>query len=171
EAIERDGQRFEYGYWHSTGLDTLTVPSGGYTVEVWRGPEWRTVSRVFAVNTNRTTTGRFLLRRLVDLPALGWWGGDVHVHMNYGGAYRNTPHHLAQQARAEGLHVVENLTVNKEQRIPDIATWKPGLLYSLPDLIIANGQEFHTGLWGHSAQLGLRENFLLPDYAGYPGTA
>ncbi len=91
--------------------------------------------------------------------------------MNYGGAYRNTPEHLAQAARAEGLQVVENLTVNKEQRIPDIATWRPGLLLSSPDLIIANGQEFHTGLWGHSAQLGLRENYLLPDYAGYPGTA
>ena len=171
EAIQRDAQRVEYGYWHSTGVDTLTVPPGRYTVEVWRGPEWRTVARPVAVNAGRTTPSRIPLARLANLPAAGWWGGDVHVHMNYGGAYRNTPAHLAQQARAEGLHVVENLTVNKEQRIPDIATWHPGLLAAAADQIIANGQEFHTGLWGHSAQLGAREHYLLPDYAGYPGTA
>jgi len=28
--------------------------------------------------------------------------------MNYGGAYRNTPPHLAFQGGAEDLHVVEN---------------------------------------------------------------
>ena len=40
--------------------------------------------------------------------------------MNYGGAYRNDPARLAFQARAEDLHVVENLIVNKEGRIPDV---------------------------------------------------
>ncbi len=43
--------------------------------------------------------------------ALGWKSGDLHVHMNYGGAYRNTPSRLAFQARAEDLDVVENLIV------------------------------------------------------------
>ena len=171
EAIERDGQRYEYGYWHSTGADTLTLPAGRYSVEIWRGPEWRTVTRTVAVNATRTTPLRVPLTRLANLPSLGWWGGDVHVHMNYGGAYRNTVEHLALQARAEGVHVIENLTVNKEQRIPDIATWRPGLLSSGSELLIANGQEFHTGLWGHSAQLGLQDYYLLPDFAGYAGTA
>ena len=171
EAILRDAQRFEYAYWHSGGADTLTLPVGRYTVEVWRGPEWRTVSRGVVVAANRTAAARVPLSRVADLPAIGYWGGDVHVHMNYGGAYRNTPANLARQARAEGLHIVENLTVNKEQRIPDIATWRPGPLYAAADLYIANGQEFHTGLWGHSAQIGVREHYLLPDYAGYAGTA
>ena len=26
-----------------------------------------------------------------------WWSGDLHVHMNYGGLYRNTPAQLAEQ--------------------------------------------------------------------------
>ena len=104
------------------------MPVGRATVDVWHGPEWRTVSRSVTVNATRPATLRIPLARISNLPSLGWWGGDVHVHMNYGGAYRNTAQHLAQQARAEGLHVVENLTVNKEQRVPDIATWYPGLL-------------------------------------------
>jgi TolB protein len=171
EAIERDAQRFEYGYWHSRGTDTLTLPAGRYTVQLWRGPEWRPVSRTVVVRADSTTRLRVAMRPLANLSSLGWWGGDVHVHMNYGGTYRNTPENLARQARAEGLHVVQNLVVNKEQRIPDIAYWRPGLLLASPDLLIANGQEFHTGLWGHTSLLGLREHYLLPDYAAYPGTA
>ena len=171
EAIVRDAERFEYGYWHSNGIDTLTVPAGRVVLQVWRGPEWRSATREVTVRAERVTQVNARVTRLADLPATGWWGGDVHVHMNYGGAYRNTPEHLALQARAEGLHVVQNLIVNKEQRIPDIAYWRTGLLYESRDLIIANGQEFHTGIWGHTSQLGLRDHYLLPDYAAYPGTA
>ena len=172
EAIVRPQQRFEYGYWHSPGIDTLALPPGRYVVDAWRGPEWRTPSITVDVSAGRTAPARITLRRLANLPATGWWGGDVHVHMNYGGVYRNTPTRLAAQARAEGLHVVENLTVNKEQRIPDIATWRPGLLFAAPDVIIANGQEFHTSaVWGHSAFIGARDHYILPDYAGYAGTA
>ena len=50
---------------------------------------------------------------------------DLHVHMNYGGHYRNTEENLIEQARAEDLDVVYNLIVNKEQRIPDIARFDP----------------------------------------------
>ena len=50
-------------------------------------------------------TVRVVLRRLANLPADGWYSGDLHVHMNYGGAYRNTPRRLAFQAKAEDLHL------------------------------------------------------------------
>src|SRR3989475_4438412 len=92
--------------------------------------------------------------------------------MNYGGAYRNTPAHLAFQARAEDLHVVEDLVVNKEQRIPDIAYFRTG-----PDpvstgrFLLMHGQEYHTSYWGHTALLGLTDHYILPEYAGYPNTA
>jgi hypothetical protein len=112
------------------------------------------------------------LTRLMNLPANGWWGGDLHVHMNYGGAYRNTPGQLKRQAQAEGLHVVENLIVNKEQRIPDIAYWRPGTdPVSDRTFLLAHGEEFHTSWWGHSALIGLKEYFVMPNYAGYVNTA
>jgi hypothetical protein len=92
--------------------------------------------------------------------------------MNYGGAYRNDPARLAFQARAEDLHVVENLIVNKEGRIPDVGYFRPG-----PDpasdstVLILHGQEYHTSFWGHIGLLGLREHLLLPGYTAYAGTA
>ena len=67
---------------------------------------------------------------LKRLPGAGripanWWSGDLHVHMNYGGLYRNTPARLAEQGRAEDLNLIYNLIVNKEQRFPDIASFRP----------------------------------------------
>jgi len=92
--------------------------------------------------------------------------------MNYGGAYRNTPAHLAFQGQAEGLQLIENLVVNKEQRVPDIDAFR-----TTPDpvstagFLLVHGQEFHTGFWGHTALLGLRDHYLLPDYSGQANTA
>ena len=173
EAFVRGGdQRFEYGYFHTRGRDTVVVPAGRVTVEVWRGPEYRVVRREIEVGEDEILPLRLTLTRLADMAGRGWWGGDLHVHMNYGGAYRNTPAHLALQGRAEGLQVVENLVVNKEQRIPDISYWRPGPDPASGDgFLLAHGQEFHTGFWGHSAFLGLTEHYVLPDYAGYPRTA
>ncbi|HYL22674.1 MAG TPA: CehA/McbA family metallohydrolase, partial [Gemmatimonadales bacterium] len=172
EAFDRSERRFEVTYFHTTGTAEVTVPAGGIQVEVWRGPEYRVARAVVQVPAGRTVTKRLRVERLANLPAEGWWSGDLHVHMNYGGAYRNTPPHLAFQARAEDLHVVEDLIVNKEQRIPDIAYFRtdpdPA---SGPGFLLMHGQEYHTSFWGHTAFLGLTDHYILPEYAAYPNTA
>src|SRR6267378_1700268 len=172
EAFDRSERQFEYPYFHSTGSAELTVPASQIHVEVWRGPEYRVARADVTVPTGMRLTRRIGLDRLDNLPAHGWWSGDVHVHMNYGGAYRNTPGHLAFQARAEDLHVVENLIVNKEQRIPDIAYFRTDAdPVSTPTFLLRHAQEFHTSVWGHVGLLGLGSHYLLPEYAGYPNTA
>jgi TolB protein len=101
-----------------------------------------------------------------------WVSGDVHVHMNYGGTYRNAPAHLMEQAAAEDVGIVEDLVVNKEQRIPDIAYFSQELdTASTADHLLLHGQEFHTSYWGHLGLLNLTRNFILPGYAAYPNTA
>jgi len=172
EAFDRSERRFEYPYFHSSGTAAVTVPAGPVHVEVWRGPEYQVFRADAPVPPGGLVTRRIVLERLEDLPARGWWSGDVHVHMNYGGAYRNTPPHLALQARAEDLHVVENLIVNKEQRIPDIAYFRTDAdPVSTPTFLLRHAQEFHTSVWGHMGLLGLGSHYLLPEYAGYPNTA
>jgi TolB protein len=172
EAFVRDEQKFEHTYFHSPGRATVTVPAGGVVVTAWRGPEYAAARQELHLAQGETRELRLALSRLDDPTVRGWWAGDLHVHMNYGGHYRNTPAHLAFQGQAEGLHLIENLVVNKEQRIPDIAAFRttPDPV-STPRFLLAHGQEFHTGFWGHMGLLGLRDHFLLPDYAGYPGSA
>jgi TolB protein len=171
EMFVRGASRFEYGYFHARGHAELAVPAGRLRVEVSRGPEYSVSLAQVDVAAGAVATLRAALAHLVDLPAKGWRGADLHVHMNYCGAYRNDPKHLLFQADAEGLHLVENLIVNKEQRIPDIAYFsnRPDPA-SRPDLLLFHSQEYHTSFWGHTALLGLRDHFIMPGYASYVNT-
>jgi hypothetical protein len=170
DAFDRAERRFELTYFHTRGTSRLALPAGRYLVETTRGLEFERRIDTLVVGA-RPIQRRLVLRRLMDLPRAGWWSGDLHVHMNYGGHYRNTPANLRAQAEAEDLHVVENLVVNKEARIPDI-----GYFSDRPDpvstatTLIKHDEEFHTSYWGHSGQLGLT-SFLVPNYAGYLNTA
>jgi Tol biopolymer transport system component len=169
DAFDRKERALEVGYFHTAGTSTLMVPSGIVTVEVTHGPDYRVDRRRVRAEGNAPVPLTVRLPRLLALP--GWTAGDLHVHMNYGGHYRATPATLAFQARAEGLNVVENLIVNKEDRIPDVGyfTGKPDPV-STPDLLLLHDQEFHTSWWGHGGVLGLTDHLLLPDYSGYAGT-
>jgi hypothetical protein len=148
----------------------LSVPAGTYTVEISRGLEYRLERRLVTVQPNTATPVRVALRRIDNLAARGWYNGDLHVHMNYGGHYRNTPERLRAQARAEGVDLVENLIVNKEGRIPDIAYFGTDRGPQQRPLIL-HDEEYHTSYWGHSGLLGLTSHVVLPGYAAYTNTA
>jgi TolB protein len=170
----RSERPFEAHYFHTSGNAELTLPAGQAEVEVMKGFEYRFERQAVTVTAGQKTTLTVRLRPL-GLPretGSQWVSGDVHVHMNYGGAYRNTPRHLVTQAAAENLQVVEDLVVNKEQRIPDIAYFstRPDPASTATSLLL-HGQEFHTSYWGHMGLLNLTQNFLLPGYSAYPNTA
>ena len=172
DGFDRRDRKYELTYFHAAGSATLRLPAGKYTVVATKGLEFKRLVRNVAVTDSSTATLSFRLPRLLDLPARGWWSGDLHVHMNYGGAYRNDPARLRFQAEAEDLHVVEDLIVNKEQRIPDVALFRAGPdPVSTARTVIKHDQEYHTSYWGHTGHLGLTRGLLLPDYAGYAATA
>jgi TolB protein len=170
----RSERSFEAHYFHTLGKALVEAPAGHITVEAMKGFEYRPARHSLVLATGEAANVTIRLEPLTLPPdAHGRWvSGDVHVHMNYGGAYRNTPAHLVSQAAAENLSIVENLIVNKEQRIPDIAYFstKSDSTSNAPPLVFT-GQEFHTSYWGHLGLLNLTRNFLIPAYAGYPGTA
>ncbi|PYR93837.1 MAG: hypothetical protein DMF84_08505 [Acidobacteria bacterium] len=174
DMLVPERQAIETRYFHTPGHSRISVPLDRLAITVSHGPRYEVAHveedpRLAGWTGSRTLT----LRRLStprDLPAL--WSGDLHVHMNYGGLYRNTPIHLADQAHAEDLNLIYNLIVNKEQRFPDIASFRPDPdPASTDDLIILHGQEFHTSYWGHLSILNLTQHLLLPGYAAYPLTA
>jgi hypothetical protein len=168
----RSESAFESHYFHSPGKAELTVPEGRIQVEVTKGFEYH-VARENVICSPRAQL--VILLKPLQIPKeehSHWASADLHVHMNYGGAYRNTPKDLVAQQTAENLFLVENLVVNKEQRIPDITSFRttpdPA---STPNHLLLHGQEFHTSYWGHLSLLNLTHNFLLPDYASYGNTA
>ena len=67
---------------------------------------------------------------------------------------------------------MENLIVNKEQRIPDVAFFRGGPdPVSTARTIVTHDEEFHTSYWGHTSHIGLTRHLVLPNYAGYANTA
>ncbi len=174
DGIDRTQRRFEAHYFHAQGEVTVDVPVGTVEVEILNGFERGFERRQVKVDAGRVAS------LVVDLgegrwavpDAARWASADVHVHMNYGGAYRNSPAHLVMQAQAEHLNFVDALIVNKEQRFPDIAY--QGLRTdpaSQPDAVVVHGQEYHTSYWGHLGLLDIHGGVVLPGYAGYPNTA
>lgn len=172
DGFDRALATFETQYFHSSGESQLTVPSGIVNVTVWRGMEYEIERRLLNISAGSDNS---LTVRPAALELPEEWrsrlSGDVHVHMNYGGAYRNTPDRLVSQLAAEDLDVAFNLIVNKEQRVPDIAYFsaEPDVA-SNEDVLLMHSQEFHTSYWGHMGLLGLDSHLLVPDYAAYPGT-
>jgi TolB protein len=171
DAFDRSQRKLEIGYFETTGESVLTVPAGELSVVVIRGLEFGREVRPVHVTPGHPAVVRVPMRRIANLAGDGWYGGDVHVHMNYGGAYRNDPAHLKTQARAEDLRVIENLIVNKEQRVPDVSYFT-GRLDPVSDsgFLLFHGQEFHTSYWGHFGVLAPRSHILLPGYAAYVNT-
>ena len=173
--LANGGQQTDEGHhFISTGKSDLTILAGPVVIEVTKGFEYRFEQRKLAIGPNQRANLTVRLKALSTPQTAGtrWASGDVHVHMNYAGTYRNTPKHLVEQAAAENLAIVENLIVNKEQRVPDIPYFRTTLdPASTATNLVVPGQEFHTSYWGHLGLLNLNRNFLLPDYAGYANTA
>jgi hypothetical protein len=174
EMFDRAERMFEAHYFHANGRAEVTVPAGEeFTVEAMKGFEYRFEQRKVTARAG-TTPVRLTLRPLniPQRPGMRLVSSDLHVHMNYAGSYRNTPKKMLQQAHAENLHIVHNLIVNKEQRVPDIAYFstKPDAA-STRDAVLLHAQEFHTSFWGHMGLLNLKHNYLLPDYSAYANTA
>jgi TolB protein len=115
DSFDRTERPFEAHYFDTSGVSEVMVPAGDAEVDVMRGFENHFECRKVEVKADSATQ---LTVRMVPLSVAvdatsHWVSGDVHVHMNYGGTYRNTPAHLVEQATAENLGVVEDLVVNK----------------------------------------------------------
>ncbi len=174
DGIDLKQHPFEAHYFHAHGAQWLDVPVGPLTVDVLHGFERRFQTLKVQAGAGETSQVNVNLGDDTwSVPdAAHWVSADVHVHMNYGGVYRNTPVNLLRQAQGEHLGFVNSLIVNKEQRFPDIAYNGVGRdPISLPDTLIVHAQEYHTSYWGHLGLLNIQDGVILPGYVGYPNTA
>jgi dipeptidyl aminopeptidase/acylaminoacyl peptidase len=173
DGFDPGRQAMETHYFHCQPPCALQLPAGAASVWVQHGFEyapWRSQVQLAAGAPTRLEARLQPDRLPADFGR--FVSADLHVHMNYGGHYRNTPAHLAQQARAEDLDVVHNLIVNKEERIPDVAYFSPQAdPAGAPLVTIFHSQEYHTSFWGHLGLLHLGDHLLLPSFVAYRHTA
>jgi len=170
DGFDRSLQAFENHYFHCPGECTLILPSGAARLQVSRGLDYAIAERNVAITKSGNTT-TISLQPLRLPPQYGHFASaDLHVHMNYGGHYHNTPQNLIEQARAEHLDAVYNLIVNKEERVPDIGQFSTQPLRK-DKVLLMQAQEFHSSYWGHLGLVDLDDHFLTPDFSSYRESA
>jgi hypothetical protein len=80
EAQKAEGLPFFRDHFVCSGDATITVAPGKYTYEVERGPEYEMAKGELTLAAGQNYEQHVTLRRIVDLPARGWYPGDLHVH-------------------------------------------------------------------------------------------
>ena len=161
--------RVETHYFHCASPCTLDVPAGagdGRRAARLRPPAlWRPASSSRPGSRAKSWSSS----KSNALPAAfgSWISADLHVHMNYGGHYRNTPQNLARgRPQAEDLDVVYNLIVNKEERIPDIAYFRPGADPASDNVRLAHARAgIPHELLGPPGPAQPADHLLLPDFS------
>jgi len=156
----------ETHYFQSPGEFEVEVPAGPVSIEVMRGHEYQPAAARTTVPAGGVAQVELRLERLADLPALGWYSGDTHIHDLHQGRFGLTHEDFFLQTESEDLHVANALIHMDGTRLmgrwADL-TGRPHPL-STPTHILQYAEEFRGSL-GHVAMIGIRE-YILPFIGG-----
>jgi hypothetical protein len=98
-------------FFHGHDL-SLNVPAEPLQVVCTRGLEYERAERVVSPVPGDSVAVECDPVRLFDPAAEGWYGGDLHVHMNYSGDLVCAPADAARMQLGEGLHLLNLVASN-----------------------------------------------------------
>ena len=140
-----DGQN-SYPYWHEPAAYfvsqpfSIRLPAGKWRLAVAHGVEFSPFSEEFEVSAGASLARKVRLKRWVDMPRMGWYSGDDHVH--YPRMKPEQNEFLLTWARAEDIHVANILRMGD---IKDIyfeqAAYGKASHYQRGDYVLTTGQE------------------------------
>lgn len=145
-------------FFHGHDL-TLTVPAEPLTVACARGLEFERVELEVTPAAGKTRVVECDPGRLFDPAAAGWYGGDLHIHMNYSGDMVCTPGDAARMQLGEGLHVANLVAANSQTSLVydrELLEGTAGadLPWSTGEAVARAGVEYRNDLLGHVHALG-----------------
>ncbi|MGH3587019.1 MAG: CehA/McbA family metallohydrolase, partial [Pseudonocardia sp.] len=142
----------------------LPVPAGPLQVVAARGLEYERMVLDVAPRAGETVEVAYRPARRFDPAADGWYGGDLHVHLNYSGDHVLTLADAARMQVGEGLHLMNlaagnlggSLVYDRELLESTAGTDLPWSGGSGSERVVARaGLEFRNDLLGHVHGLGL----------------
>ena len=107
DGVPRKWDAHDQPFFHTDpGSTTVRVPAGPLRVTAARGLEFQ--RQDFAPDPAAGDTVQLDYRpaRRFDPAADGWYGADLHVHLNYSGDHVLHPRDAARMQRGEGLHLM-----------------------------------------------------------------
>jgi hypothetical protein len=138
---------------------TLAVPAEPLQIACARGLEFDRTTLAATPPAGATVVVDCDPPRLFDPAADGWYGGDLHIHMNYSGDLVCTPADAARMQLGEGLHLANLLAANCQTALVYDRELLEGfadadLPWSTADMVARMGVEYRNDLLGHVHALG-----------------
>jgi hypothetical protein len=148
----------DHPLFHGHDLE-LEVPAVPLTVTCARGMEFATAEASLTPLAGATTEVELEPERLYETASRGWYGGDLHVHMNYSGDLVCGPDDAARMQLGEGLHLMSLVAGNIGQtRVYDReafeATVGDDLPWTTAERVARFSVEYRNDLLGHFHALG-----------------
>ncbi len=153
--VHSEGQH-KRNFFYSAGEITITAPAGEVTVAAVHGFETREVIGKATIVANEAAALNLNLFRIWNASENGWYAGDNHFHLNYGGHYRLEPEDILLELQAESMDFGYALLANLHNRFFDQD--RIDQRYS-EGPIIEFGLEPRAHLLGHLNLLGIDELF------------
>jgi TolB protein len=155
--IHSEGQ-WGHTFFYSSGEDQITLPNGSYELLASRGFDGVPRRMEFTVGSGNSTEIVVDMKRIWDPEGSGWYAGDNHFHMNYGGSNLLSPTDLQREAKGEGLSIVYPLLANLHNRYIDKQWWQWGAQNPDPPYV-RFGQEVRSHFLGHLNLIGTNALF------------
>jgi hypothetical protein len=161
----------EVHYFHARESFSFQVPAGRTRLLAVRGPEYEPLETEVDVPAGGQASAVVSLSRFADMPSLGFYSGDTHVHDLHAGDLRLAPGDLVAQAEAEDVHVVNALIhVDGTKLMGDVSRFVPRPHpASTENVLLRYGQEYRMS-FGHRSVLG-GERLFFPLEASIGATA
>jgi hypothetical protein len=145
-------------FFHGHDL-TLEVPAEPLQVACARGLEFERTTVEALPAAGGTAVVDCDPPRRFDPVADGWYGGDLHVHMNYSGDLVCTPQDVARMQLGEGLHLLNLVAANCQTALVYDRELLEGfagadLPWSTGEVVARMGVEYRNDLLGHVHALG-----------------
>ena len=160
-------------FYYSNGEHEIRLPAGVATIEAVRGIEYAPAKEAVQIRAGETSEVTLNLVRLTDMAAKHWYGGDVHIHMNYNDHEFITPQDIRQQILAEDLNYANLVVANSTGAQIHDEQYFEGRPHRLSDPrhILFWGEEMrNAGPYGHMCLIGLKQ-LVRPLYTGFQDTS
>ena len=150
--------------YQTSGDFFIDLPAGQWRIGASHGMEYVPVVEQLEVTGRGKMEKTLLLRRWIDLPARGWWSGDVHVH--HPSREPAQREFLMQYALAEDVHVV-NLLEMGHHTGTEFAQAGFGNKFRVQSgsFALVSGQEDPRSTFGHI--IGLNLQAMVRDTSTY----
>ena len=139
----------------TSGDFIIDLPAGRWRIGASHGMEYVPVAEEFEVSGRGEMEKTLLFNRWIELPARGWWSGDVHVHHPSSDLAQRE--FLMRYALAEDVHVVNLLEMGDHNGTEfKQAGFGQKFRVQRGDFALVSGQEDPRSTFGHIIGLNLK---------------